>query len=74
MKANIKTGERNRHVTIVERKATLDQTVEQNHNNQGMTQEGTMVTTTRGNPSMEHAIIVERKDIDSLNAELGLIT
>jgi len=39
-----------------------------------MIQEGTMVTTTRGNPLKEHAIIVERKAINNLNVERGSTT
>ena len=74
VKPNIKTGERSKHATIVGRKVTLDQIAEQNHNNQEMTQGGTMVMTTRENPSMEHVIIVGKRDIDSLNVEPGSIT
>ena len=69
VKHNTKTGEGNRHVTIVERRVTLDQIVKQNHNNQEMIQEGTMVT--RGNPLMEHVIIVERRAINNPNVGLG---
>ena len=69
VKPNIKTGEGSRHATIVERKATLDRIAEQNHNNQEMIQEGTMVT--RGNSSMEHVIIVERRAINNPNVGLG---
>ena len=74
VKVNIKTGERNKHVTIAKRKGISDQIAEQNHSNQEMIQEDTIVTTTRGNPSTEHIIIVRKKAINKLNVELGSIT
>ena len=72
-KDSIKTGKKSKYATIVERKVTLDQIIEQNHNNQGMIQEDTTVIITRENLSMGNAIIVEEKATDNLNVEPGSI-
>ena len=72
-KINIRTGERNRHATTMERKAILDQTVRQNHNNQGMIQRGIIIITRR-NLSTVYVIIARKRVIGNSNVEPGSTT